>query len=410
MTVNAIIAEYNPFHNGHVFQLQNAKEATQADYTIVLMSGNYVQRGGPAIIDKHTRTAMALAGGADLVLELPTTLSASSAEYFGSGAVELLSRLGVVDYLCFGSEAGDLQVLDQIASILLEEPESYRATLKESLEAGMSYPLARNAALFKYAPELLNSSDILNSPNNILAIEYLKALKRKQTTIKPYTTVRMGNGYHNKYITGSYCSALAIREAILSGSLNDTIYSQIPERSGKILQEYLEKYRPVTTEDFSDMLFYRLASRSRTGNFADYLDISADLSNRITNELRNFQSFDQFCNLLKTKEITYARISRCLMHILLEIKSEELNGSSSKLPYIRVLGFKKRASALLTAIDNKSSVKMVTKVASAKETLSTEAYEIFEKQLYRDSIYEYVRGKKAGIAPANEFTTPICIL
>lgn len=409
MTVNAIIAEYNPLHNGHVFQMENAKRTCGADYTIALMSGNFVQRGAPAIIDKHTRTKMALESGVDLVLELPTIYSSSSAEFFATGALDILSRLGVVDNLCFGSECGDVGLLEEIAEILIDEPEPFKVALKDGLESGKSYPLARNEALFKYQPHLMNHADILNSPNNILAIEYIKAIKRKDLSIKPFTTPRMGNAYHSSYLGGSFASAQAIRGALLSDQPADNFMTQIPGDASKTLAEYLKVYKPVTSNDFSDMLYYRLLSKAQ-GGYTSYLDISPDLSNRICNELPNYQSFDQFCDLLKTKEITYARIARCMMHILLDMRTEELTSPASKLSFVRVLGFKKESSDLLSAIDNNTSLKLITKVASAKDILSTDGYEVFEKQLFRDSIFEYIKAKKVGCTPANEYTTPITIV
>ena len=171
MTVNGIIAEYNPFHNGHRYQLLNARSQTGADYTVVVMSGNFMQRGTPALVDKWKRTEMALRNGADLVLELPVFYSVSSAEYFATGAVALLDQLGVVNHLCFGAECSEKKILQRIADVFLEEPEGYVASLKQHLKEGSSYPIARSMALTQYAPELLPYRDVLNASNNILAIE-----------------------------------------------------------------------------------------------------------------------------------------------------------------------------------------------------------------------------------------------
>ncbi|MBR4277086.1 MAG: nucleotidyltransferase family protein, partial [Lachnospiraceae bacterium] len=214
MIVNGIIAEYNPFHNGHIAHLEKTKEQTNADYTIVAMSGNFVQRGAPAVVDKYVRTKMALEGGADLVLEIPTCYSTSSAEYFASAGVALLDKIGVVDYLSFGSESGDIEILNHIASILLEEPPEFSEYMQRYLREGYTYPLARNNALIQYENSLFDATRVLESPNNILAIEYIKAILRRESTITPFTIKRQGSNYHDRYMAdnATSASAQAIRE------------------------------------------------------------------------------------------------------------------------------------------------------------------------------------------------------
>ena len=198
MKVNGIVAEYNPFHNGHAYQMKHAKEATGADYTIIVMSGNFMQRGAPALLDKFTRAKMALECGADLVLELPTCYAASSAEFFAKGSVALFDKLGVTTNLCFGSECGNIDTLSRIAEIFYTEPEPYVESLRCNLKKGMSFPIARTWALLQYAPSLSDDKDVLSSPNNILGIEYLKALMSRNSKIVPFTTTRVGADYHDK--------------------------------------------------------------------------------------------------------------------------------------------------------------------------------------------------------------------
>ena len=185
MKTVGIIAEYNPFHNGHAYQIAMAKKITSADYCIVVMSGDFVQRGTPAIMDKYIRAHSALESGADLVLELPVYYAASSAEYFASGAVALLDKLGVTDTLCFGSECGDIAVLSALAEALLDETPQFKKVLKQQIKSGASYPQARNHALSVTAPHLTGSLHVLQSPNNILGLEYIKALKKRQSRIQP---------------------------------------------------------------------------------------------------------------------------------------------------------------------------------------------------------------------------------
>lgn len=189
MKVNGIIAEYNPFHNGHSYHLNTAEEQNNADYTIIAMSGNFMQRGEPALIDKYKRAEMALRNGADLVLELPAYYSASSAEYFAIGAVTLLDKLGVVDYLCFGSECGEINILTRIAEIIATEPEKYTNTLRHYMREGLSFPTARTTALLEYDPSLSNYHDVLSSPNNILGMEYIKALILRKSSMQPQQRV-----------------------------------------------------------------------------------------------------------------------------------------------------------------------------------------------------------------------------
>lgn len=214
MRVNGIIAEYNPFHNGHGYHIDAAKKQNNADYTIIAMSGNFMQRGEPALIDKYKRAEMALLNGADLVLELPAFYSASSAEFFARGGVTLLDKLGVVDSLCFGSECGDVDVLRRIAEILADEPEKYVSSLRRYIKDGLSYPTARTNALLEYDPTLSNFHDVLSSPNNILGMEYIKTLILRKSSIQPVTTKRIGSSYHDLRLGINQSSAKAIVQVL----------------------------------------------------------------------------------------------------------------------------------------------------------------------------------------------------
>ena len=245
MKTAGIIAEYNPFHKGHEYQIRYTKEKLKADYVIVAMSGDYVQRGTPALISKHTRTEMALRCGADLVLEMPVSISTASAEAFAMGGVSLLDSLGIVDILCFGSESGEISALKELAEILVEEPEEYKKLLKSFLSEGLTFPAARSQALTEYfknprnfsgddfdgvlTPLLNEVTQILNTPNNILGIEYCKALLRLNSQIRPVTIRREGMGYHETTVpegdlvssspdlqssTDFFASATAIRSLI----------------------------------------------------------------------------------------------------------------------------------------------------------------------------------------------------
>ena len=411
MKVNGIVAEYNPFHNGHVYQLQHAKNATGADYTIIVMSGNFMQRGAPALLDKFTRAKMALENGADLVLELPTCYAASSAEFFARGSVALFDKLGIVDQLCFGSECGDIEVLSRIAEIFYTEPEGYAESLRCNLKKGMSFPIARTWALLQYAPSLSDDKDVLSSPNNILGIEYLKALMSRKSKIRPFTTTRVGADYHDKRLGTNQCSAIAIRQSVAAGHDLSYLASQMPNSAYELLCNSLLKQKPLFADDFSAALQYKLLTEYSEG-YARYQDISSDLSDRIRNSLPSFAGYTSFCDLLKSKDMTYTRISRCLLHILLNMTKEEFETCKTEdyISYARVLGFRKDATPLLTEIKKNSSVPLVTSLADARQTLPADALHMLDQDILRNQIYLGNLALKNQTEMVNEYRTPIVIV
>lgn len=411
MRVNGIIAEYNPFHNGHRYQLTSAKEQTGTDYTIIVMSGNFMQRGTPALLDKYKRTEMALLNGADLVLELPAYYAASSAEYFATGAVTLFDKLGIVNHLCFGSECGDTAILKRISQLLLEEPAEYAELLRDYLREGMSYPTARTTALIQYDPSLSEYRDVFSSPNNILGIEYIKALLRRNSKITPVTTLRVGADYHDVRLGLNQSSARAIRHAIYEGKEIECLQNHMPENAYHILRECMNQSRPLFPNDLSSILHYKLLQEYDSG-YDRFLDVSSDLSDRIQNNLYTFQTFDDFCNLLKRKDMTYTRISRCLLHILLDMTTEVMQNYREMdfIPYARVLGFRKDSTPLLSAIKANSSIPMVTKLADAENILDTKALGMLKEELRINQIYQSIAATQAGGTMRNEYSTPIVIV
>lgn len=411
LKVNGIVAEYNPFHNGHLFQLQDARKRSEADYTIVVMSGNFMQRGTPALLNKFRRTEMALKSGADLVIELPALYSVSSAEFFAMGGVSILDKLGVVTHLCFGSESGDIDTLSRLANILAEESEEFTTALKQGLRQGLSYPSARTAALTKLYPDLMNCRDVLALSNNILGIEYLKALKRRNSSITPITTQRSSSNYGDRLMGKHQSSALALRHAIYDECDILSLASQMPDSSFEILEKALASTGAMRLNDFTRILHYKLLMEADKG-YTEYLDVSADLSDRIINHLDEFTSFKDFCDLLKTKDMTYTRISRSLMHILLDIRTEDMavarhNGYVS---YARILGFRKEAEPLLSAIKKNASIPLVTKLADAEKILDEAAYQTLKKELRINSVYESTAALKSKQAMVNEYRSPLVIV
>ena len=399
MNVVGIIAEYNPFHKGHQFHIEQAKAKTGADAVVVVMSGNFVQRGAPAIMPKHLRTKVALQCGASLVLELPTCYATGTAEQFAYGAVSMLHKLGVVDTICFGSECGDINTLQELADVFVQEPDSYRKALQENLRMGLSFPAARVAALEETYPDK-DFAGILSKPNNILGIEYLKALKRLNSSITPVTITRQGSEYHAETLQELFSSATAIRQAI-SQNLLESVLEQIPDSSISHFQENYEKCFPVFPNDFSLILKYRLLNETKL-SIQSYADVSEELANRIYNCINQFETFEQFCELLKTKELTYSRISRALLHILLEIRKSDMK----EIRYARILGFRESDLWLLSEIKKNSSIPLISKLTSQKE-LSEEACEMLHADIRIANLYLSLITDKFKTPFINEYEHPI---
>ncbi len=408
MTINAIIAEYNPFHNGHAHQIRQAKQITGADYTIVIMSGDFVQRGAPAIVDKYARARMALECGADLVLELPCTYAVSSAEYFAKGGVNILSRLGVVTHLVYGIENGSLEEMTAIASVLANEPPEYKELLREQLRSGKSFPVARNAALLDYDPGLYNAGTILSSPNNILAVEYLKALIQHGSTIKPVPIIRQGAGYHDRY-TGvqEYASATAIRQAITYGENLQSLESVMHASAFDTLMRAVDHKSIMEVDDFSQMLLYKLLMEEPYG-YEKYLDVDRELSDRILRSLNKFECITQFTDYLKTKDKTYTRVARALFHILLDISEAdyELLDTIDHAPYAKILGFRKESEGLLTEIKAHASIPLIAKYSEAKRLLYDEQLRILEKGMQISDVYNAAVCVKTGTPFLRDFSYP----
>lgn len=411
MNIVGLITEYNPFHNGHLYHIQEAKRVAKADAAVVIMSGNFVQRGAPAIMPKHLRAKSALLSGADLVLELPVCFATGSAEFFAMGAIALLDSLGCVDSICFGSECGDSEILGKIAKILLEEPDDYKKALQNALRKGMSFPQARQHALQGY---FINNhfdanalADVLSQPNNILGIEYMKALYQRNSSMKAYSIRRIGAGYHESELTEKYSSASAIRQSLAKDSLSESIYRQLPFAAQTIMKETFDMRYPVYANDFSLILKYKLLQETKK-SLTSYMDVSEDLANRIINLRNDFQSFDGFCDALKTKDMTYARISRGLLHILLDIRTEHLANykKNGYCHYAHILGFRKSSAELLSLLKGTSKVPLLTKLTQT-EDLSEAGYQMLHQDIFASDLYESVITDKFETPFINEYRQQI---
>ena len=435
MKVTGIIAEYNPFHKGHKYQIDCCKKKLNSDYVIVAMSGDYVQRGTPALLPKHVRAEMALRCGADLVLEMPVSVSTASAEAFAMGGVSMLDGLHIVDSLCFGSEYGEVSALMELAEILVEEPEEYRQLLKEFLSNGLSFPSARCQALTEYfknphnftgddfdgvlTPLLNQIVQILNSPNNILGIEYCKALLRLKSNIKPVTLKRQGMGYHETLAEtdgsdrfsctdgNTFASASAIRELLKATLTPETISrvaSQVPDEISLLLASSLQR-NGFLTEDALDPLLSYCILKENADSFCSYLDVSRDLAERIMNRSNELNGFLQAASFLKTKELTQSRIQRALLHIILGIREVP-----ATVPYARVLGFRRESSTLLKEIKDSSSIPLITKLADANSLLDESGRSLLYETVFSSNLYEKLLCRKNGRNFVHEYQKQLVIL
>ena len=410
MKTVGLITEYNPFHNGHAYHIEKAKMLTGADRVIVIMSGDFVQRGAPAVMPKHLRAESALLSGASLIIELPVCFATGSAEYFAQGSISLLNQLGCIDSICFGSECGDLHLLKEIAQILADEPIEYQAALKQALKEGASFPAARQEALNIYSDKY---SEILASPNNILGIEYLKALAKIHSKMEPFTIKRIGAGYHDMDIDGQFSSATAIRSDIYQlADVNSSsesiplthIQTQVPSSCHELMKKNYQTRYPVKADDFSLLLKAKLLSET-ADSLSHYLDMSPELDNRILRLRNDYLSFEQFCDLLKTKELTRSRISRSLIHVLLGITNDWLTAMKASAPYARILGFRKDHADLLGILKQTSDIPLIT--SPARAVLADTARQMLELDIYASDLYESVITDLYGTPFHNELTKQI---
>ena len=360
--VVGIIAEYNPFHNGHLYHLLQAKDLAQADYVVAVISGNFTQRGDTAIVDKWTKAYMAICGGCDLVLELPTVYSVSSAENFASGAVKILDSLKIVDSIAFGAEASDLATLNNIANVLFQEPRGYTNILTHELQKGISFPSARENAILMYLNDIKRYANVLNSPNNILAIEYLKALKTQKSNMNPIMVKRSKVYYNDDRIVDDFASATAIRKLIKRREYED-LRKVVPRSTYKILSRQIRDGNIVLgLENFEKEIIYTLRKMS-IREIANLPDVSEGLENLIKNSADNCNDMSKLIANIKSKRYTQTRIQRILLYALLGIDKKMMEDSKKVTPYVRVLGFTNKGKELISEINKRNpKINMITSV------------------------------------------------
>lgn len=353
--VVGIIAEYNPFHNGHSYHIQNTKVLTGADFVVAVMTGNFTQRGNTSVVDKWEKTKMALNGGADLVIELPTIYSISSAENFANGAIKILNTLGIVDSISFGMEADDISTLNNISNVLYMEPPEYKAILEHELSKGSSFPKARENALMMYLNDIKRYANVLKGSNNILAIEYLKALKKQKSNLVPIGVKREKVYYNSTKIIDEYASATGIRNLLLHNQLEE-VRKVVPAKTYNLLLNNIRQgtyVLDITT--YNNEIIYKLRSMS-VKEIANLPDVSEGLEYLIKDASNKTNNLIELINKVKSKRYTQTRVQRILLYALLGITKKDMEISKKMTPYIRVLGCSENGKMLLSQINSKAKV------------------------------------------------------
>ena len=401
-----IVSEYNPFHLGHLYHLKESKRIIKPDYTVAIMSGNFVERGDTAIIDKWSRAEMALKNGVDLVIELPLIYSISSAENFAMGAIKILNSLNMDTTVSFGSESGNIAVLNEIAKVLVQEPPEYLSILNHELSLGISFPKAREHALLMYLNDIRKYANILSESNNILGIEYLKAIQKQKAKLNAITVTRKGSKYNSTDLEDFYPSATAIRQGISNG---ENLEKCMPKASYKILQDKISKDEfvlGITT--FEQAILYKLRTMS-IQEIAALPDVSEGLENKIKKASDSCNTLIDLTNMIKSKRYTMTRINRILLYVLLNITKKDIEDSYKVLPYIRVLGVNQKGKELLSKISKAN--KKLSIVTSPKKFLDTNKNKtlknMLEKDMFASNIYTlgYKKNPKANLDLTNKLIT-----
>lgn len=371
MKTVGLIVEYNPFHNGHLFHFEQSMLASSADAAVAVMSGGFLQRGEPALVNKWARTEMALRAGIDLVIELPVLYSTQPAEWFAYGAVSLLDATGVVDTLCFGSESGDIRWMAELADLLKYEPDSFKQSLHSYLKQGLSYPSAYSKAAAKLMRDERNTAATMNQPNNILGLNYLLSLQKIESRVVPLTITRQKAGYNQTDITDhQIASATAIRHALFRDQNLDFIRSYVPATTYQILEkEFTEGRGPISWDDFIRPLAHLVLSQPAE-EIRRYYEIGEGLEHRIVQSLKeSWQSgepagFNRIAERIQTRRYTKTRVQRSLLRILLSHDSQRMNQTilAQGPSYIRVLGFSRKGRQLLQKMKKTARLPIITKV------------------------------------------------
>ena len=406
LKIAAIISEYNPLHNGHLYHINKTREEANADAVICVMSGNFVQRGTPALIDKWKRTDFALNNGIDLVIELPVLYSLSSAEFFAYGAVSLLNSLGIVDILSFGSECGSAETLLDFAQILAEEPEELSNDIKHYLKEGIPFPSARGKALYDYIKnnnkENIEESltNLLNCSNNILGIEYCKSLIKLSSSIKPFSIQREGGNYNSNALNNIFSSATSIRKYISENNSIEGLERHVPEYVFNNLQTLISSNYNFVFED-SIIPYVKYKYFSSGSSIENLPDVSEGIHNKIFKALENFNSHKDIVSNIKSKRYTYTRINRILCQYFVGFEQYNTNALRKEpCPYARILGFNKTGAEVLKKIKDNSSIPYYTK-------LPKESNDVLKLDLQSTKVFSLLN---RNVLPTSDYiTSPLII-
>ncbi|KPU43955.1 hypothetical protein OXPF_21200 [Oxobacter pfennigii] len=398
MSVLGLIVEYNPLHNGHIYHFNTSLNITQAKNSVCVISGNFVQRGEPSVVDKWARTRMALESGIDLVIEIPVIYCVQSAEFFAYGSISLLQSLGIIDTVCFGSEIGDVKLLNKIANIISTEPYEYKKYLKQELTSGKSFAQSRANALLKYLSKndtdhldynMLNS--MLQSSNNILGLEYIKWLIRLNSSIRPVTIKRLSSNYNDTILIDNLSSATAIRKSLKLGQF-DLLSSQLPDSSYEILKRQFETDKgPVFFEDFCQSILYILR-RMSLREISEIMDVNEGLEHKIKKAAISSCTLEELISDIKSKRYTETRIGRILIHSLLGLTRDQLLRlkEAGGPQYIRVLGFSEKGKELLHRMKKTCTLPIITNTADYKRYDNKYLHEMIELDIRATDIYNTV--------------------
>ena len=395
--------------HGHLYHIAKSKEETGAQYVVCVISGNFVQRGDTSIINKWAKAKMALEGGADLVIELPTIYSISSAENFAEGAIKILNSLKIVDTISFGMEANDVSILNNIANVLYAEPKEYTTMLAHELQKGNSFPKARENALLMYLNDIKKYANVLSGSNNILGIEYLKALKRTKSNITPVGIKREKVLYKDQYMVDEFASATAIRRMLMTRQFDD-VRKSIPKTSYKILGEELKQgHYVLDLFKFEKEILYQLRKMT-VEEIKKLPDVSEGLENSIKNAADSCNSLNELINIVKSKRFTQTRIMRILLYTLLEIDKKQMETSRKIIPYTRVLGMNEKGKQLISEITKANpKINIVTSVKKYMDDNNNKNLkEMLQKDIFATNVYTlgYEKDSWANL----DYTNKIIIL
>ena len=420
MKILGLIVEYNPFHNGHLYHLKKSLEITNSTHSIAVMSGNFLQRGEPALFDKYKRAEMAVSNGVDLVVELPTLYACQSAEIFAHGAITLLNSLNCIDSLCFGSEHGDIDLLVEISKILINEPDKFKTILKRNLDEGILFALARSKALSEYMLNHTNLNidenklnDVLSTPNNILGIEYIKSLLKHKSTIRPYSITRIQADYNSETIESNICSATAIRKTLKEYNTLDSISNVVPIRTFELISKSIDNnFNPMFDEYYFDTIRELVIRDLNILN--SYFDVNEGIENKIYKSVFSCKNIFELQQSIKSKRYTLTKVKRILNNILLGITKDDMNTVKNimKLPYVRILAFNDQGREIIKQIKLNSEIKIINKFSNVNfeddkvfETLIK--YDIKATNMYNIPYYKNNMNLLKG--PMDYYLSPIYI-